>query len=120
SARIWAPWNLLCEDEACIGDAVQVYNHAKIFIGKRAVVSQGCNLCTGTHDYNDPNFKLIAKPIYIGPHAWIAAESFIHPGITIGEGCVVGARSVVTHDLPEWHICVGHPCHPIKLRTRLY
>jgi putative colanic acid biosynthesis acetyltransferase WcaF len=48
---------------------------------------------------------------------WIAAEAFIHPGITIGEGCVIGARSVVTKDMPAWMVCSGHPCKPLKERT---
>jgi putative colanic acid biosynthesis acetyltransferase WcaF len=60
------------------------------------VVSQGTYLCTGTHDYESPNFQLYAKPISIGDSAWLCAESFINPGITIGEGAVIGARSVVT------------------------
>jgi putative colanic acid biosynthesis acetyltransferase WcaF len=74
-------------------------------------------LVTGTHDYTDSRFSLITLPIHIGDHAWIAAEAFIHPGITIGKGCVVGARSVVTKDMPEWSICSGHPCKLIKQRT---
>ncbi len=56
-------------------------------------------------------------PIYIGDHAWIAAEAFVHPGVIIGEGCVIGARSVVNKDMPAWMVCAGHPCKPIKERN---
>jgi len=118
SARIWAPWNLFCEDEVGVGDHATLYNQAPITLGKRVVISQGTHLCTGTHDYNEPGFPLIAKPITIGALSWIAAESFIHPQIVIGEGCVVGARSVVTKNLPPWHICAGNPCASIKPRKR--
>ncbi|MGY2134548.1 hypothetical protein ACW9KT_20135 [Hymenobacter sp. HD11105] len=60
---------------------------------------------------------MITKPIYIGDHAWVAAEAFIHPGVTIGAGCVIGARAVVTKDMPAWMVCGGHPCVPIKTRS---
>ncbi len=110
---IWAPWNLELGDECGIADGAKLYSQGKISIGRRAVISQGTHLCAGTHDYTQTGFPLVTKPIQVGDHAWIAAESFIHPGITIGVGCVVGARSVVTKDMPEWMVCAGHPCKPI-------
>jgi len=116
-AKIWAPWNLVLADESAIANRAILYTQGKIIIGRRAVISQGAHLCAGTHDYNLPDFPLITKPIYIGDHAWIAAEAFIHPGITIGKGCVVGARSVVTKDMPDWMVCTGHPCQPLKKRA---
>ncbi|MBC7914988.1 MAG: colanic acid biosynthesis acetyltransferase WcaF [Pyrinomonadaceae bacterium] len=115
--KIWAPWNLELGDECGIANGAIVYNQGKITIGKRAVISQGAHLCSGTHDYTQVGFPLITKPIYIGDHAWVAAEAFVHAGITIGEGCVVGARSVVTKHMPAWMVCAGHPCKPIKDRT---
>ncbi|RZJ58461.1 MAG: putative colanic acid biosynthesis acetyltransferase [Hymenobacter sp.] len=118
-AKIWAPWNLELADECAIASGVTLYSQGKIFVGYRAVVSQGAHLVTGTHDYNTPGFILITKPIHIGAHAWVAAEAFIHPGVAIGAGCVIGARSVVTRDMPDWTVCAGHPCVPLKPRTRI-
>ena len=115
--KIWAPWNLDLGDECGIASGAILYSKGKITIGRKAVISQGAQLCSGTHDYNDPGFKLITMPIFIGDHAWVAADAFVHPGITIGEGCVIGARSVVTKDMPHWMVCAGHPCKPIKERT---
>lgn len=114
--KIWAPWNLELGDECGIGNGCILYSQGKISIGYRAVISQGGHLCTGTHDYTQAGFPLITKPIQIGSYVWIAAETFIHPGVTIGEGCVIGARSVVTKDMPAWMVCAGHPCKPIKMR----
>lgn len=114
--KIWAPWNLELDDECGIANGAILYSQGKITIGKRAVVSQGSHLCAGTHDYTLPGFPLITRPIFISDHAWVAAESFIHPGVTIGEGCVVGARSVVTKNMPAWMVCAGHPCKPLKER----
>jgi len=89
-----------------------------ILIGQRAVISQGAHLCAGTHDFEAPGFPLLTKPITVGDHAWLAAEVFVHPGVTIGEGCVVGARSVVTKDLPAWTVCSGFPAKPLRERKR--
>lgn len=118
-AKIWAPWNLELSDECGVAKGATLYSQGKISIGKRAVVSQGAHLVTGTHDHSSAGFPLITMPISVGSYAWIAAEAFIHPGISIGEGCVIGARSVVTKDMPDWSICAGHPCKPIKERTIL-
>lgn len=117
NVKIWAPWNLNLGDECGIANGTILYSQGKITIGKRVVVSQGAHLCAGTHDYSQPGFPLITMPITIGDHAWIAAEVFVHPGVTIGEGAVIGARSVVQRDMPAWMVCAGHPCKPLKSRV---
>ncbi|AMR34068.1 acetyltransferase [Mucilaginibacter sp. PAMC 26640] len=115
--RIWAPWNLDLGDGCGIGSGAILYSQGKITIGRRAVISQGVNLCAGTHDYTRVGSPLITRPIYIGDSAWIAAEAFVHPGVHIGNGCVIGARAVVVSNMPEWMVCAGHPCKPIKARV---
>lgn len=117
-ARIWAPWNLVMEDEAGMADGVTCYSMATITLGRRVVVSQGAHLCTGTHDYESPKFQLYALPISVGANAWLCAECFIGPGVVIGEGAVIGARSVVTKSMPERMVCAGNPCKPIKPRIQ--
>lgn len=113
---IWAPWNLVIGDETGIADGAILYSQGIITIGKRAVISQGVHLCAGTHDYTKAGFPLVTLPIVVGDHVWVAAEAFVHPGVTIGEGTVVGARSVVTKDLPSWKVCSGFPALPLKDR----
>lgn len=115
--KIWAPWNLELQDECGIANGVNLYSQGKITIGRRSVISQGSHICAGTHDYTKAGFPLITKPIIIHSFAWIAAEVFIHPGVTIGEGCVIGARSVVNKDMPAWMLCSGFPCEAIKERV---
>jgi len=114
--KIWAPWNLILDDECGIAGGVNLYSQGKIIVGKRAVISQGTHVCTGTHDYTREGFPLFTLPVHIGEQAWIAADTFIHPGVSIGAGCVIGARSVVHKNMPEWTVCAGHPCKPIKKR----
>lgn len=116
SVQIWAPWNLAMGDQSCLASDVVCYAMAPISLGNKVVVSQGTYLCAGTHDYNDPRFQLIAKPITIEDQSWIAARAFIGPGVTVGKGAVVGACSVVTRNIPAWIVCAGNPCKPIKRR----
>lgn len=116
--KIWAPWNLTIGAKAGIANDVTLYSQGHITIGENAVVSQGAHLCAGTHDFETEGFPLITKPIVIEDHAWIAAEAFVHPGVVVGEGCVVGARSVVTKDLPPWTVCSGFPAKVLKDRIR--
>lgn len=114
--KIWAPWNLSIGDFSGIANDVILYSQDKIEIGSYAVISQGSHLCTGTHDYQKKGFPLYTRPISIGNNTWVAADVFIHPGVVIGEGCVIGARSVVSSSMPAWKVCAGYPCKPIKER----
>jgi len=113
---IWAPWNLELADQCGVANEAILYSQGKIKIGFRTTISQRTHLCAGTHDYTKPGFPTITKPITIGDNVWIAAEAFVHPGMVIGDGCVIGARSVVTTDMPAWTVCTGHPCQPVKAR----
>lgn len=115
--KIWAPWNLELAKECGVANGAILYSQTRIVIGERAVVSQGAHLCTGTHDYSLGGFPLTTAPIVVGAGAWLAAECFVMPGITIGEGTVIGARAVVTKDMPAWSVCAGHPCRVIKPRV---
>jgi putative colanic acid biosynthesis acetyltransferase WcaF len=116
-ARIWAPWNLECEDLAAIADDAEVYNPAPIRLGFHSCVSQGAYLCGATHDYEDPAFPMIWAPITIGRHAWIAARATVLMGIRVGDGTVLGLGSVATRDLDPWSVYAGNPAKLIKSRT---
>lgn len=116
SVKTLCPWNLTVGDGCVIGADVELYNFAPIVIGDQTQISQRTFLCTGSHDFTDPIMPLTFEPIHIGSEVWIASECFVGPGRTIGNGVVVGARSVVAKDLPEWMVCAGHPCKPIKPR----
>ncbi len=111
-ARCWAPWNLTMGAHSCIGDDVDVYCVAPISIGEHSTVSQYSYLCAPTHDHEDPAHRLVPKPITIGRNCWVAADVFVGPGVTIGDGTVVGARSSVFGDLPEWVVATGTPARP--------
>lgn len=114
--RVWAPWKLTMGVSATLGDDVDCYNVGGVTIGDQAVVSQYSYLCGATHDFEKARRPLVAMPIVIGSQCWIAADVFVGPGVTIGEGTVVGARSSVFGDLPAWKICYGTPAKAVKDR----
>jgi putative colanic acid biosynthesis acetyltransferase WcaF len=114
---ILMPWNLEMGDYVALAHDTVLLNFARIRIGSMSVVSQHTHLCTGSHDPSDPHFQLVYEPITVEPECWVASGVFVAPGVTLGRGCVIAARSVVTKDQPPWSICGGHPCHPIKARS---
>jgi putative colanic acid biosynthesis acetyltransferase WcaF len=116
SAKVWNPSLLELEEFSSIGPGVICYSMARISIGSYAIVSQRAHLCAGTHDIEDPNFQLRARPIEIESRAWIAAEAFVGPGVKVGEGAVLGARAVTFEDLDAWTVYVGNPAKATKLR----
>lgn len=116
SAEIWAPWNLTIDDYGTLARGVTCYNIAPVTIGNRTVVSQGAQLCTGTHEYRDPDFPLISRPITIGRRAWICANAFVGPGVNVGDGVVLAAASVAFRDLDAWTVYVGNPASVIRQR----
>lgn len=116
SAKIWFPKNLKMAAYSSLGPGVDCYCMALISIGERAVVSQRAYLCAGSHRIDDKYFQLIAKPIVIEDKAWIAAETFVGPGVVVEEGAVLGARGVATRNLCSWTVYVGNPAISIGKR----
>jgi putative colanic acid biosynthesis acetyltransferase WcaF len=105
SVRITYPWKLSIGDYSWIGDEVDLYTLGKIEIGAQVAISQRSYLCTGNHDLTKPTFDIFSQPIVVQDQAWVASDVFIAPGVTIGFGCVVGARSTVFNDLPAGKVC---------------
>ena len=89
---------------------------AKISIGANTTVSQYSYLCTASHDYSDSSMPLVAAPITIGERAWITADVFVGPGVTIGDGAVITARSSVFTDIEPWVVARGNPAVKVKPR----
>ena len=117
-ARIWAPWNLICEDVVAVADEAIIYNPKPIFLASHSTISQQAYLCGATHDHNHPNFPLIAAPIHIGAYACICARATVQAGVRVAEGAVLGLGAVATKDIEPWSVNVGIPAKKIKDRTR--
>ena len=116
-ARITLPWNLIMHDHACLGDRAHAYSLDKIEIHEGATIAQEAYLCTGTHDFNTPALPLQPSPITIEANAFIGARAFVLPGLTVGEGAVVGACSVVTRDVEPGTRVAGNPARTIAAKS---
>jgi putative colanic acid biosynthesis acetyltransferase WcaF len=116
-ARISVPWNLTVRDRAKIGDRANVNTLGEIEIGARAIVAQESYLSSGSHDFDHPAVPLTVAKITIGEDAFVGARTFVMPGIRIGNRALVGACSVVTHDVPDNVVAAGNPCRVIKTRA---
>ncbi|MBB4062416.1 putative colanic acid biosynthesis acetyltransferase [Salinibacter ruber] len=116
SATIYFPWNVSIDDWSSVGEDAMIYNLGPIEIGERVTVSQRAHLCAGTHDATDPAMPLQKPPISVGDQAWVCADAFVGPGVTVEEGAVVGARAVVVKDVEAWTIVGGNPARPLRDR----
>lgn len=117
SAHIYFPWNLVIHDWSSIGENALIYNLGKVEIGTKATISFGVRICAGSHDYRSSEMPLLKPPIKIGNNVWLCAESFIGPGVCIGDNSVAGARSVVMVDVPPGKVVAGNPARVIKDRV---
>lgn len=118
SAKIWAPWNLSLGPDCTLGDDVDCYNVAHVKLGAGAVASQRAYLCTASRDIDAPGKPLVTAPIVLADDAWVAAEAYVAPGVSVGEGGVAAARAVVTRDIAPWTVVAGNPARVIRQRKR--
>jgi len=116
SVTVTYPWKVKIGERCQIGDDVVLYSYGDIVIGDNVVISQKSYLCAGTHNFRSKSFGLQAFPIHIENEVWLAADVFVAPGVTVGRGTVVGARSSVFANLPGMMICTGAPARPVRPR----
>lgn len=106
-----------------VGDKVWIDNgHAELItIDDHAHIAGGCRLLCHQRDLSDykqgddyAKLGYILKPIHLCKGSLIGMETFVMPGVTIGEGAIVGAGSLVTKDIPAWTIATGRPAKVIR------
>ena len=114
--NIHFPWKLTIGDHAWIGEEVFLLNFEPITIGDQCCISQRAFLCTGNHDYRKPSMPFRNQPITIEAGAWVGAQVFVSPGVTVGSEAVIAAGSVVTRNQPSAMVCAGNPCAPVRKR----
>ncbi|HEY9673865.1 MAG TPA: acyltransferase [Waterburya sp.] len=114
--RLLHPENLVLGKRCAFGDFVQISNHASIVIGDDFIGSTGLHINSGTHDSITLEPKLL--PIQIGHRVWCGINVTILAGVTIGDDVILGAGSVVCHDIPSNSIAVGVPAKVIKPLVR--
>lgn len=116
---IAAPLQGVCMEMVTIGKNVYINSNAlmmsrgEITIEDDVMIAANVSLLTNNHDPYEREI-LICKPIVIRQGAWIGAGATILPGVTVGKYAIVGAASVVTHDVPNYAVVVGNPAKVIK------
>jgi putative colanic acid biosynthesis acetyltransferase WcaF len=116
--NIHFPWKLQIGDHAWVGEEVFFLNFEPIEIGAHCCISQRAFLCTGNHDYRHPDMRYRNRPITVEEGAWVGAQVFVSPGVTIGTEAVITAGSVVTKNQPAKMVCGGNPCRPVQPRWK--
>ena len=88
-----------------------------IYVGDRVLFGPNVVVATASHPL-DPRLRRqemqYNRDVHIGENTWIAAGVLILPGVTIGKNVVIGAGSVVTHDIPDNVVAFGCPCRIYK------
>lgn len=102
--KIKFPWRLHIGEHSWIGENVWIDNLAGVRIGRSACISQGAYLCTGSHDWKSPTFRLIVNGIEVADRAWIGAYAKVVPGTRVGTGTVVQMGCTVSGELLPWHV----------------
>ncbi len=97
-----------------------ILDGAKVTIGDRVLFGPKVGLYTANHLFNAQEREAggcIARPITIGNRCWLAANVTVLPGVTIGNDTIIGAGSIVTHNIPNNVIAVGNPCKVLRKIT---
>jgi putative colanic acid biosynthesis acetyltransferase WcaF len=116
--NIHMPWKLSIGNHVWIGEEAFLLNFEQLIIHDNVCVSQRAFLCGGNHDYSSAQMLYRNGPIVLEEGAWVGANCFVAPNVTIGKGTVVTACSVVTKSLDENGIYSGNPLVYIKPRWK--
>jgi maltose O-acetyltransferase len=94
-----------------------ILDSGPVSIGDDVQIGPGVHLVTPSHPLDAGERRTGLEwgaPITIEDDAWLATAVIVCPGVKIGTGCVIGAGSVVTRDMPARHLCFGNPCRPVR------
>jgi putative colanic acid biosynthesis acetyltransferase WcaF len=117
-SQVHEPKRLRVGRNCAIGKQCVLDARGDITIGRDVNISSHAQLQTAKHLIDDPDFAHDYSPITIGDRAWIAEGAMVLGGVTIGEGAIVTARSVVTKDVAAFSVVGGVPARPIRERSR--
>ena len=121
--------NALFSPKVSLGDYSGIGVNAKLYgtisIGNYVMMGEDCTIITRNHRFERTDIPMMdqgfeeERPVVIGNDVWIGDRVTILPGVTIGDGCIVAAASVVTHDVPPYAIVGGVPAKILKFRTNM-
>jgi lipopolysaccharide O-acetyltransferase len=110
-----------------LNDSVHIAAMREVLIGDHALIASRVFISDHNHgDYRNPDpgsapevppakRPLSSKPVRIGSNVWLGEQVCVLPGVSIGDGAIIGANSVVTRDIPPKAIAAGNPARVIRL-----
>jgi len=115
--RIHRPVSFQCPGGISLGDYVSIaafvhiWGNGGVRVGRRTMIGSHVAITSITHDYRDPEMwrTQVLKPVDVGEDVWIGAHAVILPGVTVGNGAVIAAGSIVLQDVPAGSIVAGVP-----------
>lgn len=115
------PWKISIGAATSINRGCEFYGSmmdgsARIRVGDHVALGPRVRVLSAGHDYRELDLPDTSASVEIGNHVWVGAGSTILPGVTIGEGAVVAAASVVTRDVPPYTVVAGCPARVLKQR----
>ena len=116
--EIRSPRKLKIGANSCIGHRATLDARGGLTIGKNVNFSSEVMIWTAQHDYRDPQFGAVFKPVIIGDYVWLGPRCIILPGVVVGEGVVVAAGAVVTKDVESYTVVGGVPAQKIADRPK--
>lgn len=102
-----------------IGSRTYIGDRTEIHAGQNVTIGDGCDIswdcCIMDRDYHKLNTeKEVFAPVTIGNHVWIGCKVTILKGVSVGDGAVIAAGSVVTRDVPPRALVGGNPARVLK------
>ena len=110
-------YNVYIGEGSFLNHNIYLMDCAEIRFGKKCFIGPNCGFYTAIHPLAaEPRNEGLemAKPINIADNVWIAADVTVMPGVKIGKGSVIGAKSLVSKDIPAGVLAYGNPCKVVK------
>jgi maltose O-acetyltransferase len=115
---IWKPSGLTIGSDSIVNSGCVLDSRGRLAIGNSVNIAGYVQIWTADHDPDDPWHRSRTAPVTIADHAWLASRATILPGVSIGEGAVVAAGSLVTRPVPPYAIVAGVPARKVRERAR--
>lgn len=114
-------WNIELGDRVKFNSGCWINGYGGLVLEDDANIGPHTMIHTANHKTDDPDQPIVAqgwesRPVRVGKDAWIGMHCVILPGVSIGEGAIVGAGSIVAKDVPAYAVVVGNPAKVIKYR----
>ena len=110
-------YNVSIGDNAFVNFNAVILDCAQVVIGDGTQIGPGVQLLAADHPRDAQTRRdllELARPISIGSNVWLGAAAIVLPGVSVGDDSIIGAGSVVTHDIPSGVLAFGNPCRVVR------